>query len=196
MRLRGIVLSTATVLAIGLFALPTTWLLAGAQPGGAAGKSEKEVRLRGTILKLAKLSGGEPKRYSVTLGDMMEIEADYAVSEAGTVFAAIEAGTSVAFSPGGFRTISDAERKEDLENRRAVVLLEALSGGESIVKVASGRLANTYIIEVRIPNPDERPGGAKAANRIGACTYPGCRCKSFSGGYRCSNCGHGNSWHL
>ena len=46
------------------------------------------------------------------------------------------------------------------------------------------------------PDPLNKPGGTDNTNAIGECTYPGCKCKNFMGGYQCSNCKHGNSWHL
>jgi len=148
MRLRGITLAWATLVTVGLLTLPIARRSVAAQEDKAAGQADQEVRLRGTIVKLAKLGSTGAKRYTVAVGDMMEIETDYLPAEAGTVFARIEAGTSVAISRAGFRTIKDAVSKGERE-RRAVVSLEARSAGESSVKVASGRLAETYVIQVR-----------------------------------------------
>jgi hypothetical protein len=46
------------------------------------------------------------------------------------------------------------------------------------------------------PDPLKKPGIKDNPAAIGECTYSGCNCKNFIGGYKCDNCGHGNSWHL
>jgi hypothetical protein len=169
MRLRGIVMVTATFATVGLLALSTTRQPAGAQERREADKVTLKVHLGGRIVRVAK--GVKPP--PMFKGDILEIQAEYDAEVTRDFVATVEgiSATSLANGLGTFRTLEPHDPEAPKPARPlAVFLFKASDLGESTVNIRVVRggavRVETYPITVGLRGP------VKASQTPFRCTHP------------------------